>query len=118
MFPYQNTKILLLIRLICVSCIFTTHHLVAGSNEDDYNDNDQQQDLQDRHHKRTVELKSHLKCHDIPLLEDRLPYGDYWLLKNFIRGRRSINMGCSESITYTTIGDYTFMDSLGAVVSR
>ncbi|KAM7352187.1 beta-1,4-glucuronyltransferase 1-like isoform 2-T2 [Cochliomyia hominivorax] len=49
---------------------------------------------------------------------ETLQYGEYWLLKNYIRGLKSTNTRCMESITYTTNGDYTFMDNLPRVVER
>ncbi|KNC24560.1 hypothetical protein FF38_00067 [Lucilia cuprina] len=65
-----------------------------------------------------TKVKNILKCLDIPLRMEKLQYGQYWLIKNYIRGRRSIEMGCGESITYTTNGDYTFMENLPTVVKR
>ncbi|XP_075149572.1 beta-1,4-glucuronyltransferase 1-like [Haematobia irritans] len=66
---------------------------------------------------RTKQLKSMLNCYDIPLSMERLQYGRYWLVRNLIRGRLSIDVGCAESITYTTNGDYTFMGNLASVVT-
>lgn len=63
-------------------------------------------------------LKNILNCQDNNLKPELLVYGDYWLLKNYIRGEKSNKMGCEESITYTTQGDYTFMDNLPRVVER
>uniref|UniRef100_A0A1I8P9Q9 Beta-1,4-glucuronyltransferase 1 n=1 Tax=Stomoxys calcitrans TaxID=35570 RepID=A0A1I8P9Q9_STOCA len=74
--------------------------------------------LSNRRQVRSEYLKSMLKCYDIPLSLERLQYGEFWLLKNFIRGRLSARMGCAESITYTTNGDYTFMESLASVLKR
>lgn len=65
-----------------------------------------------------AQMQAILKCQDIPLRQEKLQYGDYWLIKNYIRGNKSINMGCGESITYATNGDYTFMDNLATVVER
>lgn len=65
-----------------------------------------------------IELKMKLGCHDRPLIVEKLQYGDYWLLRNYIRGHRSIRMGCAESITYATNGDYTFFANIANVVVR
>ncbi|XP_065357420.1 beta-1,4-glucuronyltransferase 1 [Calliphora vicina] len=65
-----------------------------------------------------TQLKNILNCRDIPLSMEKMQYGQYWLIKNYIRGRRSTEMGCAESITYTTNGDYTFMENLPTVVKR
>ncbi|KAI9585373.1 hypothetical protein GQX74_001220 [Glossina fuscipes] len=63
-------------------------------------------------------LKVLLGCQDRPLIFEKRQYGNYWLLKNFIRGRLSEKIGCSEAITYCTNGDYTFFDNLPEVVKR
>ena len=63
-------------------------------------------------------LKHILNCHDQILKSELLTYGDYWLLKNYIIGRKSSKMGCAESITYTTHGDYRFIEHLPKVVER
>lgn len=42
--------------------------------------------------------------------------GEYWLLKNFVRA--STYVKCDESITYTTHGDFTFLDNLVPLLKR
>lgn len=42
--------------------------------------------------------------------------GDYWVLYNYIPSDR--HFSCSESITYTTHADYTFLDNLIPLVER
>ncbi|TMW51813.1 hypothetical protein DOY81_003112 [Sarcophaga bullata] len=64
------------------------------------------------------ELKNILNCSDITLKRETALYGDYWLLKNYIRGLKSINMGCAESITYAINGDYKMMKNLPVLVKR
>ena len=63
-------------------------------------------------------LRSILNCSDITLKRETILYGKYWLLKNYIRGRKSMNMGCAESITYAINGDYKMMKSLPVLVKR
>lgn len=63
-------------------------------------------------------LKNKLGCHDRPLLMEKVQYADYWLLRNYFRGHQSIKMGCAESITYTTNGDYTFFGNVANVIVR
>ena len=41
---------------------------------------------------------------------------NYWILYNYIRAERKFN--CNESITYTTHGDFTFMDNLEPLLER
>ncbi|XP_075149564.1 beta-1,4-glucuronyltransferase 1-like [Haematobia irritans] len=116
----RNFEIFLLLFLTIIACVLLTHHVRDAVREIRMDPNvpviiDKRTD---KHHQRTMELKSLLKCYDRPLTMERLQYGNYWLLKNLIRGRLSTNMGCAESITYTTIGDYTFMGNLRTVVKR
>lgn len=67
---------------------------------------------------RTQELQELLKCRDRSLRFERIQHGSYWLLQNLVIGRKSRDIGCAESITYTTIGDYTFFDNLKPLVER
>ncbi|XP_043661897.1 beta-1,4-glucuronyltransferase 1 isoform X2 [Drosophila teissieri] len=67
---------------------------------------------------RTKELQSLLKCRNRSLRFQRLQHGDFWLLQNLVVGRKSREVGCAESVTYTTNGDFTFFDNLEMVVSR
>lgn len=67
---------------------------------------------------RTLELQELLKCRDRSLRFERIQHGSYWLLQNLVIGRKSRDIGCAESITYTTIGDYTFFDNLKPLVER
>ncbi|KAH8255782.1 hypothetical protein KR038_010422 [Drosophila bunnanda] len=67
---------------------------------------------------RTRELQRLLNCRNRPLRFQRLQHGEFWLLQNLVIGRKSRQLGCTESITYTTNGDYTFFDNLETVVER
>ena len=40
----------------------------------------------------------------------------FWVLYNYIRAEREFN--CNESITYTTHGDFTFLDNLEPLLAR
>ena len=42
--------------------------------------------------------------------------GDYWVLYNYIRANKEFN--CNESVTYTTLGDITFLDNLPTLIER
>ncbi|KAK4313033.1 hypothetical protein Pmani_015555 [Petrolisthes manimaculis] len=42
--------------------------------------------------------------------------GDYWVLENYIPAVMAFR--CDESVTYTTHGDYTFLDNLEPLTSR
>ncbi|BFF93518.1 beta-1-4-glucuronyltransferase 1 [Drosophila madeirensis] len=63
-------------------------------------------------------LQQLLKCRTRNLTFERLQHGEYWLLLNLIVGRKSRLIRCTESITYTTNGDYTFFDNLEVVAER
>ncbi|EDW76380.2 uncharacterized protein Dwil_GK15424 [Drosophila willistoni] len=67
---------------------------------------------------RTLELQKLVNCRNRPLRFQRLQHGEYWLLQNLVIGSESQFMGCAESITYTTNGDYTFFDNLEMVAER
>jgi len=41
---------------------------------------------------------------------------DYWVLYNYIRANKEFN--CNESVTYTTLGDITFLDNLQPLIER
>ena len=41
---------------------------------------------------------------------------NYWVLYNYVRAEKYFN--CNESITYTTHGDFTFMDNLEPLLER
>jgi len=42
--------------------------------------------------------------------------GKYWVLYNYIRAANHFN--CNETITYTTHGDFTFLDNLEPLLER
>lgn len=42
--------------------------------------------------------------------------GDFWVLLNYVQAKRKFQ--CFESVTYTTQGEYTFLDNLVVVVNR
>lgn len=49
----------------------------------------------------------------VPLQSQR---GEYWLLENYVPA--DLTFRCDETITYTTHGDYTFLDNLETLTSR
>lgn len=55
-------------------------------------------------------------CLDRPQNPKIQQRGDYWVLYNYIPSDRHFT--CSESITYTTHADYTFLDNLIPLVER
>ncbi|XP_073821404.1 beta-1,4-glucuronyltransferase 1-like [Musca autumnalis] len=122
----RNFEIFLLICTMGIACVLLTHHVRSAIKDVGYDRQlnmaqaaaPQQTSTPDPRQIRNGYLKSMLNCYDHPLQMEQMQYGHYWLLKNLIRGRLSANMGCAESITYTTNGDYTFMDNLAEVVTR
>ncbi|XP_030381238.1 beta-1,4-glucuronyltransferase 1-like [Scaptodrosophila lebanonensis] len=67
---------------------------------------------------QSLTLRQLLKCNDRPLLMKRFRRGKYWIMENVVVGRKSRHMGCADSITFTTHGDYSFVDSLETLVGR
>uniref|UniRef100_A0A1I8MGF0 Glycosyl transferase n=1 Tax=Musca domestica TaxID=7370 RepID=A0A1I8MGF0_MUSDO len=117
----RNFEIFLLIFTMSIACILLTHHVRSAIKNVRYDRQLRGESItasMDKRQIRNDRLKSMLHCFDRPLQMEQLQYGHYWLLKNLIRGRRSIYMGCTESITYTTNGDYTFLDNIEMVVTR
>lgn len=55
-------------------------------------------------------LREGLHCVDRPRRSVRQQRGDYWVLYNYVQS--DINYKCHESVTYTTHGDYSFLDNL------
>lgn len=43
--------------------------------------------------------------------------GDYWVLENYFRASHG-EIQCSESVTYVTHGDYTFLSNMIPVLER
>lgn len=65
-----------------------------------------------------IKMQKILNCQDMILKMELLQYGEYWLFRNYIRGRYSTNIGCGESITYTTQGNYMYMKHIPTIVER
>uniref|UniRef100_A0A336MES0 CSON000499 protein n=1 Tax=Culicoides sonorensis TaxID=179676 RepID=A0A336MES0_CULSO len=61
-------------------------------------------------------LKKNIKCYD-KKAEFRIERrGAFWVLKNYIPAK--IHPNCYETITYTTHGDYSFLDNLIPLLKR
>ncbi|XP_050714560.1 beta-1,4-glucuronyltransferase 1-like isoform X2 [Eriocheir sinensis] len=56
------------------------------------------------------------ECTTKPLRPFYQQRGEYWVLENYLPAAMSFR--CDESITYTTHGDYTFLDNLEPLTSR
>lgn len=56
------------------------------------------------------------ECTTRPLRPFYQQRGEYWVLENYIPA--ALSFRCDESITYTTHGDYTFLDNLEPLTSR
>lgn len=56
------------------------------------------------------------KCKDVNLTPSIKQRGNYWVLYNYVLAEDSFH--CYETITYTTQGDYTFLDNLIPLVER
>lgn len=110
-------EIFLLVFLLCCTSFLILNNVLNSSQSAKLN-RQQMPDVINTKNNVTERLKVLLECKDRPLIFEKIQYSDYWLLKNFVRGRTSAQMGCSEGITYCTNGDYTFFDNLAEVVKR
>lgn len=63
-------------------------------------------------------LQAILECQKKKFTTELVQHGDYWVLKNLIMGKRSRDIGCADSITFTTIGDYSFMRHIKILAKR
>ncbi|KAH8403038.1 hypothetical protein KR222_003489 [Zaprionus bogoriensis] len=71
-----------------------------------------------RKYQRKRDIKQLVLCQN-----SLLKYKDYYVnlvrvIENIVIGTRSEHMGCGESITYTTYGDYTSLGNLETVAKR
>ncbi|XP_036321571.1 beta-1,4-glucuronyltransferase 1 [Rhagoletis pomonella] len=62
-------------------------------------------------------LETLLNCYERDYKPEILQRGDFWVLKNYVRADHGA-MKCTESITYTTHADYTFLDNLIPLLER
>lgn len=60
--------------------------------------------------------KNVLKCKDKELRPAFKQRGDFWVLYNYVLADQQFS--CAETVTYTTHGDYTFLDNLPVLVDR
>lgn len=64
-----------------------------------------------------IRLETLLNCYNRDFKPEVLQRGDFWVLKNYVRADHG-PLKCSESITYTTHADYTFLDNLIPLLER
>lgn len=62
-------------------------------------------------------LQRILGCLDKPYDAEIVQRGNFWILKNYILARHG-RLRCSETITYTTHADYTYLDNLIPMLNR
>lgn len=56
------------------------------------------------------------KCYDKPMTSQIIQKGNYWVLYNFIKAEKQFK--CHETITVTTLADFTFLDNVVPLVER
>ena len=61
-------------------------------------------------------VTDHTSCFNKPIEFSQGIRGKFWVLYNYIKASRYFN--CNETITYTTHGDYTFLDNLEPLLKR
>ncbi|VVC89571.1 unnamed protein product [Leptidea sinapis] len=62
-------------------------------------------------------LRTLLGCNDKDMLPHTEQRGEFWVLKNYIRGDHGM-ISCHESVTYTTHAGYEFLDNVQPLVER
>lgn len=62
-------------------------------------------------------LRNVLNCQDKSFEPSTRQRGEFWVLHNFVRAEHG-PLGCHETITYTTHGDFTFMDNLVPLLEK
>ncbi|XP_039436492.1 beta-1,4-glucuronyltransferase 1-like [Culex pipiens pallens] len=64
------------------------------------------------------ELRSLLDCKSVDSGYRIETWGNFWVLRNFIAPRRPRPVECYETITYTTHGDYRFLENVIPLLER
>uniref|UniRef100_A0A7G3AU71 Putative glycosyltransferase n=1 Tax=Lutzomyia longipalpis TaxID=7200 RepID=A0A7G3AU71_LUTLO len=64
-----------------------------------------------------AKLKELLNCDNKQYPSRTYQRGNYWVLENYVRASHG-NINCYESVTYTTHGDFTFLDNAIPLVKR
>ncbi|XP_054742232.1 beta-1,4-glucuronyltransferase 1 [Anastrepha obliqua] len=62
-------------------------------------------------------LETLLNCYNRDYNPEVLQRGDFWVLKNYVRADHGA-LKCTETITYTTHADYSFLDNLIPLLER
>eukprot|EP00090_Calanus_glacialis_P024135 TRINITY_DN3746_c0_g1_i1.p1 TRINITY_DN3746_c0_g1~~TRINITY_DN3746_c0_g1_i1.p1 ORF type:complete len:469 (-),score=132.26 TRINITY_DN3746_c0_g1_i1:129-1535(-) len=61
-------------------------------------------------------ISNSVQCFNKPTNFSQSMRGNYWVLYNYIRAGKQFN--CNQTITYTTHGDFTFLDNLEPLLDR
>ncbi|CAH0553654.1 unnamed protein product [Brassicogethes aeneus] len=64
----------------------------------------------------SIKTVNKMGCYDKPLDQKIYQRGEYWVMTNYIKPKMEFH--CHESITYTTHGDFQFLDNLPPLVER
>ena len=67
-------------------------------------------------HSAQFAVSENVSCLNKPREFSQGSRNKFWVLYNYIRAEREFN--CNESITYTTHGDFTFLDNLEPLLAR
>lgn len=62
-------------------------------------------------------LQNLLRCNNRDYVTRTEQRGDFWVLRNYIQAGHGA-LGCTDSITYTTHADYTFLDNVIPLLER
>jgi len=66
--------------------------------------------------RQSFSISDTVECFNKPINFSQGMRGNYWVLYNYIRARKQFD--CNETITYTTHGDFTFLDNLEPLLER
>lgn len=64
----------------------------------------------------TFSVAENLNCYNQPIEFHQGMRNKYWVLYNYVRAEKVFN--CNESMTYTTHGDFSFLDNLEPLLER
>ena len=65
---------------------------------------------------KPLSISDSVECFNKPVNFSQSMRGNYWVLYNYIRAGKQFD--CNQTITYTTHGDFTFLDNLEPLLDR
>lgn len=75
-----------------------------------------EEEAQNQYNSVLDKVRTITNCLDRPVVPKTQQRGDYWVLYNYVRAEKGHK--CHESVTYTTHGDYSFLDNLVPLLEK